>query len=162
MVLIDIFLGYQGCTETGTAMDTAKYPPANWPYLMFVALMGTVGCGFCAWAVTSQVYGEWSRGQPISSGWTWPMVFAFDLGFSIALFALYWKIYRDAKTSIGSDGITQPGIRGVRTIAWSEIVRVKSLGSLGFHIHSERQKIEVTAYSYRNAPEVVETLRSRF
>ncbi len=143
-------------------MDTAKYPRANWPYLIFIALMGTMGCGFCAWELTSQVYGEWSRSQPISGGWSWPIVAAFDVGFAVALLALYWKIYRDANTKITSDGVAQPSLRGIRAIAWSEITRVKTLGSLGCHIHSGRTKIVITAFAYTKPAKVVETLRDKF
>ena len=128
----------------------------------FVALIGTVGLAFCIWMLTSQLYSEWSRGQLISREFLWWKVAAFDVAFAFALPALYWKIYRDANTVISGDGVTQPGIRGTRVIAWSEITRVRSLGSLGFHIYAGRKKIVVTAYAYKNAPEVVEALRSQF
>jgi hypothetical protein len=140
-------------------MDSKPYPRPNWPYLGFVALMGTLGLAFCIWTITAHLYTEWSRGREFV--WWWELA-AFDVAFAIALPALYWKIYRDANTAIGSDGVTQPGIRGVRTIAWSEITRVKSLGSLGFNIYSGRKKIIVTAYAYKNAPEILETLRGQF
>jgi hypothetical protein len=141
-------------------MDTQKYPRANWPYLLSVGLMGTLAVAFIIWSFSAQV--AWSHGQPISGGWTWPKIAAFTVGLVMALLALYWKIYRDAFTSIGSNGVSQPGLRGIRTITWSEITRVKSLGSLGFHIHSGRKTIAITAYAYKNAPAVVETLRSMF
>jgi len=141
-------------------MDAQKYPRANWPYLLTIALLGTLGVAFIVWGFSAQV--AWSHGQPISGGWTWPTIAAFTVGLAIALLGLYWKIYRDAYTSIGSDGVSQPGLRGIRTIAWSEITRVKSLGSLGFHIHSGRKKIIVTAYAYKNASEVNGTLRRKF
>jgi hypothetical protein len=118
--------------------------------------------GFCGWSITSQVYNEWLRGQPISGGLAWPTVAAFDAGIAVALLALYWKIYRDAKTSIASDGVSQPGVRGICTIAWSEITRVNSIGILGFYIYSGRKKITVTAYAYKNSPELIETLRAKF
>jgi hypothetical protein len=102
------------------------------------------------------------HGQPISGGLTWPTVAAFDVGIAVALLALYWKIYRDAKTSIASDAVSQPGLIGDCRIAWSEITRVKTIGILGFHIYSGRKKITVTAYAYKNAPELIETLRAKF
>jgi hypothetical protein len=139
-------------------MRAKTYPRPNWPYLGFVALMGTVGLAFCIWAITAQLYTEWSRSREI----VWWELAAFDVAFAFALPALYWKIYRDANTVIRSNGVTQSGIRGVRTIAWSEITRVRSLGSLGFHIYAGRKKITVTAYVYKNAPEVVETLCGQF
>jgi hypothetical protein len=143
-------------------MDDQKYPRANWPYLISVAVMATMGLAFCGWALTSQVYGEWSHGQPISGGFSWPRVAAFDVGIAVALLALYWKIYRDANTVITRDGISQPGLGGMRTIAWPEIARVKTLGSLGCRIHSERTKIVITTYAYANPAEVIETLRAKF
>jgi hypothetical protein len=124
-------------------------------------MIGTVGLAICIWMLTSLLYAEWSRGQPISREFTWWNVAA-DVAFAFALPALYWKIYRDVNTVIGSDGVTQPSSRGIRYIAWSEITRVRSLGSLGFHIYSGRKKIVVTAYGYYNAPKVVETLRGQF
>src|ERR1035438_770907 len=143
-------------------MGASKYPRANWPYLVSIGLMGTMALAFCGWAITSQVFSEWSRGQPISGGLPWSTVAAFDVGFTVALLALYWKIYRDAQTSIASDGVSQPGLRGICTTAWSDITRVKSFGILGFHIYAGRTKIVVTAYAYKNAPEVIETLRGKF
>jgi hypothetical protein len=141
-------------------MDAQKYPRANWPYLLSIALLGTLGITFIIWSFSAQV--AWSHGQPISGGWTWPTIVAFTVALVVALLALYWKIYRDAYTSIGSHGVSQPGLRGLRTFAWSEITRVKSLGGLGFHIHSGRKQIIITAYAYKNAPEVIETLRNKF
>jgi hypothetical protein len=141
-------------------MDFKKYPRPNWPYLIIVALIGTLGLAICIWGLTSPLYYEWSHSHVITGELIWWKAAAYDLAF--ALPAFYWKIYRDANTVIKSNGITQPSIRGARTIAWSEITRVRSLGSLGYHIYAGRKKITVTAYAYKNAPEVVETLRGQF
>jgi hypothetical protein len=143
-------------------MNATKYPRVNWPYLIAISLMVTAALTFCGWFITSQFHDELSRGYPVHGDLTLQNVIAFDVALGVLILAVHWKIYRDARTSIGSNGFSQPSLRGTCTIAWSEITSVKSLGALGFQIHAERKRIVITAYAYKNAPEFVNTLRNQF
>jgi hypothetical protein len=143
-------------------MNATKYPRVNWPYLIAISLMVTAAFSCCGWFITSQFHDELSRGYPVHGDLTLQNVVAFDVAFGLVILALHWKIYRDARTSIGSTGFSQPTLKGTCRIAWSEITSVKSLGPWGFQIHAGRKRIVITAYAYKNVPEFVNTLRNQF
>lgn len=128
------------------------------PYIAFVALVGTATLGFIGWAITAQVYGQWSRGLPISDGWNWPIVLGID--FSCLMFALvlYWKIYADAKTVIDATGVSRPSPSGVRHIAWQDVTGIKVFGGVGFHIYAGNRKIVVSPYAYEDPASVIEAI----
>jgi hypothetical protein len=140
-------------------MQGGDFPRVNWPYIVFIALVGTATLLFIAWAITSQVYGEWSRGIPISQGWNWPIVIGIDLACILLVGALYWKIYFNAKTTIDGNGISQPSLFGIRTISWSEVTNIGVFGGVGYHVYAGKRKIVITPYAYRNPEGVIETLR---
>jgi hypothetical protein len=140
-------------------MHSDTFPRLNWLYITFVALVGTGALVFIGWAITSQVYRQWSHGLPISGGWSWPMVFMVDFVCLLLIGALYWKIFYDAKTVIDGNGIYQPGLFGLRNIYWSEVTNVEVFGGVGYHIYAGKRKIVVTPYAYKNPESVIETLR---
>jgi hypothetical protein len=140
-------------------MQSGGFPRINWPYIAFVALVGTSGLLFIAWAITSQVYREWSLGLPISGGWNWPIVIALDFVCILLVGALYWKIYFDAKTTIDGNGIYQPSLFGACSITWSEVTNVEVFGGVGYHVYAGKRKIVITPYAYKNPNEVIQSLR---
>jgi hypothetical protein len=142
-------------------MDNSdSFPRINWFYIAFVALVATATVVFIAWAVTSQIYREWSHGLPISGGWTWPNVIALDFVCAMLIGALYWKIYCDAKTTIDGNGIYQPSLFGTCIIFWSEVTSVEVFGGFSYHVHAGKRKIVVTPYAYKNPEDVIESLRA--
>jgi hypothetical protein len=134
--------------------------PVNWPYVTVVAAIGSAAVGFLVWALTSQVYRGYATGAPMSGGWSWPVLIVFDAGCVVALAALFWKIYCDAKTEIGEEELSRPGIFGHRRIRWSEVSRVNRVG-FGYHIYSGKKKIVLTPSAYMHPGSVVDLLRSR-
>ena len=140
-------------------MQSDNFPRVNWPYIVFVALIGTSALFFIAWAITSQVYGEWSQGLSISGGWNWPTVIAIDFACALMVVALYWKVYFDTKTTIDDKGIYQPSLFGIRTISWPDVTNVEVFGGVGYHIYAGKKKIVVTPYAYKDPEGVIETLR---
>lgn len=135
------------------------FPRLNKPYMVFVAAIGTVALAFIGWAITSQVYRDWSRGLPISGGWNWPIVIGVDLACFCGALALYWKIYADSKTTIDASGVGRPSLRGFRHIAWSDVTAIKVFGGVGFHIYAGAEKIVVSPYAYREPERVIEAMR---
>ena len=135
------------------------FPRINWPYISFFALMGTGGLVFIGWAVTAQVYREWSHGLPISGGWSWPSVFLVDLVCALFVCALNWEIYCDAKTTIDENGIYQPSLFGMRAISWAEVTNVEVFGGVGYRVYAGKRKIVIAPYTYKNPDDVIESLR---
>jgi hypothetical protein len=115
---------------------------------------------FIGGAVTWQVYGQWSNGLPITGGFSWPIVAAIDFACLTGIAALYRKIYRDACTIFGPQGLSQPALfGGSQTIAWSDVTKIKIFGGTGFHIFAGKRRIVVTPYAYARPDDVVELLR---
>jgi hypothetical protein len=92
-------------------------PSANWIYLFAIAIFATVGLGFVGWALTRQIWQESARGMPIGGGRSWHAVLLLDVGLLVILAALYWKMYRDAKTQFGREELRQPTIFGSSAFA---------------------------------------------
>ena len=132
----------------------------NWVYLSRVALIGATIIGFLAWALASHAYGRWARGEPMVGVWSWPLVIAGDSVFVVLLLALLWKIYCDARTEMGEQALSQPGIFGSRTIRWSEVTRVDKVG-FGYHIVSENKTIVLTPQAYLDPDSAITLLRTR-
>lgn len=130
----------------------------NIPYIFFCASVGTAALVFIGWAITSQVYKQWSQGLPITGGWSWPIVIGVDLMCCLGGLALYWKIYADANTTVDSSGVSRPSLRGPRYIAWSEVTALKVFNGVGYHVHAGTRKIVVTPYAYREPERVIEAL----
>lgn len=120
--------------------------------------MGTGGLTFIGWAITSQVYAQWSHGLPITGGWNWPIVIGIDLICFLSALGLYWQIYADANTTIDVSGLSRPSLRGPKHIAWSEVTALKVYGGAGFHVYAGTKKIVVGPYAYREPKRVIETL----
>ena len=140
---------------------SSKQFSINWTYIIFVAAIAAAGLGFIAFAITSQVYREWSRGLPISGGFNWSIVIVVDLVCFVTFLALLWKIYRDTNTDISDDDLAQPSLLGLRTIRWSEVTDVKVFGGIGYHVFAGRKKIVVTPYAYSGPKKVIATLFAR-
>lgn len=140
-------------------MPSDTFPRINRTYIAFVALVGTGALVFISWAVTSQVYREWSRDLPISGGWNWPIVLMLDVVCALLVGALYWKIYCDAKTTIDRNGIFQPSLFGIHTISWPEVTNLEVFGGFGYHVYAGKRKIVITPYAYKNPEDVIESLR---
>jgi hypothetical protein len=132
----------------------------NWLYVGLVAVAGTAALLFMGGAVTWQVYRQGSSGLPITGGWSWPLVWAVNLGCVAGIAALYRKIYCDAHTNISPEGLSQPAqFGGIRSIAWKDVTNVEVFGGVGYHVFSGKRKIVVTPYAYARPTEVIELLR---
>lgn len=129
-------------------------------YIAFVAIAGTMALVGIGSAITAQVYGQWSRGLPITGGFSWPMVITIDALCFLAASALYWKIYADAKTTMDGNGVSRPSLCGRKWIAWSEVTDIKIFGGTGFHIYAGRRKIVISLYAYQQPKAVLEVLRN--
>ena len=129
-------------------------------YVAFVAVVVTTGLAFIAWSITAQVYGEWSRGLPISGGWTWPFVAGVDLTCLACVGALYWKIYADSQTVIDSAGVSRPGIWGLSRIEWREVTDLKVFSGVGLHIYAGGRKVVISPYAYSEPEKVFEAVRN--
>ena len=140
-------------------MSTLPFPRANWLYITFVAIAGTGTLASIGWLITSQVYGDWSQGQPIRGGWNWPVVIAVDAVFILLILSLYWKIYCDVRTEIGDRGISRPSLRGVRSISWNQVTDIKVFNGVGYHVFAGRQgKIMISPYAYAEPETVIQTI----
>jgi hypothetical protein len=106
------------------------------------------------------VYRAWSKGLPISGGWSWPLAIIWDAGSLCVLCAFFWKLYCDANTEMGETELRRPGIFGLRRIRWAEIARVKQVG-FGYHVVSKNNKIVLSPYAYKSPESVISTLKSR-
>jgi hypothetical protein len=71
-----------------------------------------------------------------------------DLGLLAMLVGFYWKIYRDANTRVGDEGISQPALYGSKKIRWSEVRQIRRVG-FGLHVSSERTRIVLTPFAYK-------------
>jgi hypothetical protein len=134
--------------------------PMNWPYVVTAAVIAAAAIGFIIWETTAPVYRASVHGLPTRGGWNWPLVIACDAGCLFVLLALYWKIYCDAKTELGEAELSRPSVFGLRRIRWSEVVRVKIVGS-GCHVFSKNTKIVLSPYAYRDPDSVLATLSAR-
>lgn len=132
----------------------------NKPYIAFVAIAGTAALFFIGSAITIQVYGQWSRGLPITGGFSWPIVIAIDALFLLAASAMYWKIYADSKITIDENGVSRPSLRGLERIAWPEVTDIKIFRGVGIHICAGRRKIVVSLNAYQQPKAVMEALRN--
>jgi membrane protein implicated in regulation of membrane protease activity len=139
-------------------MKVDKFPHVNWLYIVFVGLAGTAALLSIAGLITAQVYGEWSNGQAISGGWSWPIVFTLDFICVLLTAALYWKIYYDSKTTIDDNEIYQPSLFGTRTISWSKVTKIEVFGGAGYHIYAGDKKIVITPYAYKNPVGVIQAI----
>jgi hypothetical protein len=62
----------------------------------------------------------------------------------MGIVALYRKIYCDACTIFGAQGLSQPALLGgTRTIAWADVTKIKVFGGVGFHIFAGSRRIVV-------------------
>jgi hypothetical protein len=134
--------------------------PMNWPYVGSAALIVTIVIGFIVWSITGPVYRTWSRGLPITGGWSWPLAIIWDAGSLCVLCAFFWKLYCDANTEMGETELRRPGIFGLRRIRWTEIAWVKQVG-FGYHVISKDNKIVLTPYAYKSPESVISMLNSR-
>lgn len=135
-------------------------PTINWPYVGFVAVVGTAVLLFIGGAITWQVYRQWSNGLPLTEGWNWPLVAGVNLGCIAGIAALYRKIYCDFHTNISPDGLAQPAqFGGTRFIAWKDVTKVEVFGGAGYHIFAGKRRIAVTPYAYTRPTDVIELLR---
>lgn len=71
-----------------------------------------------------------------------------DFGLLAVLVAFYWKIYRDANTRVGEEGLSQPSLHGLKEIRWSEVRQIRQVG-FGLHVSSERTRIVLTPFAYK-------------
>ena len=131
----------------------------NKPYIAFVATVGTGTLMFIGWAITSQVYTQWSHDLPITGGWNWPIVIGIDVLCLLGVLALYWKIYADVNTKMSAEGLSRPTLRGAEYIAWPDVTTIKVLGGVGFHVYAGCRKIVLSPYAYRDPDRVIEALR---
>jgi hypothetical protein len=131
----------------------------NWPYVTFVAIVGTVALLFIGGVITIQVAGDSLAGVPIRGGWNWPVVLLVDLICVGGIAALYRKIYCDAHTTIDDKGVTQPGFLGSpRSILWREVTSLDIYGGVGYGLVAGKKRIVVTPYAYRSPDAVIEML----
>jgi Mn2+/Fe2+ NRAMP family transporter len=120
---------------------TGKRFELNWPYIAFAIITSAAVLSFIGWMVTAQV-----------------LMIAIDLASVMCFFALLWNIYCDYKTEFTEDAITRPSLLRLRGIKWSDITEVKVFNGVGYHIHSQDERIIVSPYVYKRPDLVVAEL----
>jgi len=137
---------------------TGKRFELNWPYIAFAIITSVAVLSFIGWMVTAQVLRERRWGFPISGVFNWLLMIAIDLASVVCFLALLWKIYCDYKTEFTEDAITRPSLLRLRGIKWSDITEVKVFNGVGYHIHSQDERIIVSPYVYKRPDLVVAEL----
>jgi hypothetical protein len=132
----------------------------NWPYISFVILAALSGLGFIAWGLTDQVYQQWSRGLPITGGWSWEIVILVDIGCLLMFMALCWKVYCDSRLEITDEYISRPSIFGKNVIKWAEVTKFTLFNGVGYHIFEGKKKIVVSPHGYKNSSQLIQLLHS--
>lgn len=135
--------------------------PFNWLYVGFVVLISSSVLSFMAWQIDVQFYRDWSTGKPVKGDWGWPSIAILNLAAVGVILALLRKVYRDLKTIIGKQSVSQPHFFGRKELAWSEVTDLRIYNGVGYHIISPQQKIVITPYAYKNPDAVIETIIAR-
>ncbi len=130
----------------------------NWPYVIACVVICGSSLAFMGYVVTSQTYRDWTQGYTRAHGFTWPGVAALDLAFILTFVALVWHVYCIARTRFGPEHLSQPGLFGVRIIAWSDVRRVTVFNGVGYHVHAGRRRIILTPFAYAQPGAVVTLL----
>jgi len=105
--------------------------------------------GFIATMPTLQVYRQWSAGQQITGGWSWPGVVLLVALCVVTFIALLLKIRADTTVELGDTELVRRGPFGVRRLRWSEVRRIVPI-QYGLHVEGENVTIPLAPRAFRD------------